>query len=423
MDPAVAGRGFQPETQEAMMLAEGLAEAPRGVMSARRVSAIGGMLTAIGPVSMSIYTPAMPEIVTAFGTTEAAVKMTLTLYFGGFACAQLLAGPLSDALGRRPVTFAFMSVYFVASLVALAAPSVEVLMIARLFQGVGAAAGVIIARAVVRDLFQGEESSRILNVIGIILSVGPAVAPTLGGLLLTGFGWRSIFVTMAGIGLLVIGVTAPGRRHWPNLRAVTRVYGEILREPRFLTATIVIAGAVGALYAQATFLPFILMGRVGLTPAQFGLGMLFQTGAYFGASLLARWLMARIGADRLVGPGVICCALGGLGMTLLHVWEPSFARVMVPVAIYAAGIGFVMPAMMTASMAPFPKAGGAAASMTGFIQMGSGLVVGSLGALMGDPVLAMATLIPMMGGACCLGYLAYRRLVRAGGPALGPLGR
>ncbi|PZQ50507.1 MAG: Bcr/CflA family drug resistance efflux transporter [Rhodovulum sulfidophilum] len=399
-------------------------------MTARRVSAIGGVLTAIGPVSMSIYTPAMPDIVTAFGTTEAAVKMTLTLYFGGFACAQLIAGPLSDALGRRPVTFAFMAIYCLASLVALFAPSVEVLMLARLLQGAGAAAGVIIARAVVRDLFQGDESSRVLNVIGIILSVGPAIAPTLGGLLLTGFGWRAIFATMVGIGVLVIGVTAvflretaPGPRRRPNLGAVTKVYVEILREPRFLSATAVIAGAVGALYAQATFLPFVLMHGVGLSPAEFGLGMLFQTGAYFAASLAARPLMGRFGAERLVAPGVGLCVLGGLGLTLLLAWEPSFLRVMVPVAIYAAGIGLVMPAMMTASMAPFPKAGGAAASMTGFIQMGSGLVVGSLGALMGDPVLAMATLIPLMGLGCCLGYLAYRRLVRSAGPALGPVPR
>ncbi|TPE53958.1 multidrug effflux MFS transporter [Amaricoccus solimangrovi] len=394
-------------------------------MSPRRVSAIGALLTAIGPVSMSIYTPAMPEIVRAFDTTEAAVKMTLTLYFGGFACAQLIAGPLSDALGRRPVTFLFMAIYFAASLVALWAPGVGVLMAARLAQGIGAAGGVIIARAVVRDLFSGEESSKILNVIGIILSAGPAIAPTLGGLLLTGFGWRSIFATMAGIGLMVIGVTAVfmretvrGPRRGPRLGAIARTYLEILREPRFLTATTVIAGALGALYAQATFLPFILMHRVGLTPAEFGLGMLMQSGSYFAASLVARPLMARVGAERLVGPGVLCCAAGGLGLTLLLFWEPSFARVMGPVAISAFGIGFVMPAMMTAAMAPFPKAGGAAASMMGFIQMGSGLVAGSLGAMMGDPVLAMGTVIPAMGLICCLAYLAHRRRLRAEGPPL-----
>ncbi len=394
------------------------------VMTARRVSAIGAMLTAIGPVSMSIYTPAMPEIVHALGTSEAAVKMTLTLYFGGFACAQLIAGPLSDAIGRRAITFLFMGIYFAASLVALFAPSVEVLMAARLAQGIGSAAGVIIARAVVRDLFSGEESSRILNVIGIILSVGPAIAPTLGGVLLTALGWRAIFATMAVFGFLVIGVcalwlreTAPEPRPSLRLGSMARAYAAILAEPRFLAATTVFAGAVGALYAQATFLPFILMHRVGLSPAEFGFGMLFQTGSYFVACIVARPLMERFGAERLVAPGVALCALGGALLTLLLVREPSFLGVMGPVALYACGIGFVMPAMMTRAMAPFPKTAGAAASMMGFIQMGSGLVVGSIGALMGDPTRAMGTLIPMMALICCLGYFAYRRQVRRdGGP-------
>ena len=132
------------------------------VMTERRVALIGGLMVAIGPISMALYTPAMTEIMRAFGTTEAAVKMTLTLYFGGFACAQLIAGPLSDALGRRPVTFAFMGVYCLASLAALAAPSVEALMVARFLQGIGASAGVAISRAIVRDLFTGERSSRIM---------------------------------------------------------------------------------------------------------------------------------------------------------------------------------------------------------------------------------------------------------------------
>ena len=123
-------------------------------MSERRVGLIGALLTAIGPISMALYTPAMTEIVHALGTTEALVKMTLTLYFGGFACAQLVAGPLSDALGRRPVAFLFMGIYCAGSLFALGA-SVHALMLARFVQGIGASAGVAISRAVVRDLFQG----------------------------------------------------------------------------------------------------------------------------------------------------------------------------------------------------------------------------------------------------------------------------
>ena len=116
--------------------------------------------------------------------------------------------------------------------------------------------------------------------------------------------------------------------------------------------------------------------------------------------------MRRTSAYRLVGPGLGFVALGSLGGTLLLVWEPSFLRVMVPVAIYAFGLAFIMPALSTAALAPFPRIAGAASSMMGFLQMGAGLVVGSLGALIGDPVLAMGALIPLMGATACLLYAA-----------------
>jgi MFS transporter, DHA1 family, multidrug resistance protein len=394
-------------------------EPPRAVMSERRVGLIGALMVAIGPISMALYTPAMTEIVRAFDTTESMVKLTLTLYFGGFAWAQLVAGPLSDALGRRPVTFAFMGIYCIGSLAALAAPSVGVLMAARFVQGIGASAGVAISRAIVRDLFTGERSSRIMNLIGIILAVGPALAPTLGGLTLMLAGWRAIFVLMALFGVAVVVVTGiwlretvvPDRARL-RLGALAASYAEVLRSRPFLAASGVLAGAIGALYAQATFLPFILMERVGLGPAQFGLGMLMQSGSFFAGSLATRALMGRTSAYRLVAPGLVFIAAGSLGTAMLLVWEPSFLRVMVPVAVYAFGIAFVMPAMSTAALVPFPHIAGAAASMMGFLQMGAGLAIGTLGAALGDPVLAMGLLIPSMGAAACLAYLAYRAVPR-----------
>ncbi|UOA28515.1 multidrug effflux MFS transporter [Pseudosulfitobacter sp. DSM 107133] len=387
------------------------------IMSERKVSIIGALLVAIGPVSMALYTPAMTELVHHFNTSEAIVKLTLTLYFGGFACAQLVAGPLSDALGRRPVTIAFMSLYCAASVLAMLSQSVELLIVARFFQGVGASVGVAISRALVRDLFTGEKSSRIMNLIGIILALGPALSPTIGGLLLVVSGWRSIFVLMTVLGLFVIGVTifsmketvadAPKRL---NFRALAGSYRTLLTNRRFLTTSFVIGGALGAVYAQATFLPFILMRDVGLSPSQFGLSMLAQSGAFLAGSMLVRRLMTRYGAEKLVLPGLIFIAAGSIGTATLLIWPPSFLHVMVPVAFYSFGISFVMPAMSTAALAPFGKMAGAAASLLGFIQMGSGLLVGSIGALLGDALFAMGLLIPMMGAFACLCYGLYRRL-------------
>ncbi|QFT60778.1 Inner membrane transport protein YdhC (plasmid) [Sulfitobacter sp. THAF37] len=386
------------------------------LMTESRVSFIGAMLVAIGPVSMALYTPAMTDLVAAFGSTESVIKLTLTLYFGGFACAQLIAGPLSDALGRRPVTIGFLLLYCAASVLAMLAPTVEVLIFARFAQGIGASVGVAVSRALVRDLFTDEKSSRIMNLIGIILALGPALSPTIGGLMLLAFGWRSLFVVMTVIGFAAIITvyifmkeTVQRDLSRLNLGELGRSYRMLLGNRQFLTAAAVIGGALGAIYAQATFLPFILIDTVGLTPQQFGLAMLAQSGSFFTASLLMRWLMNRHSAKKLVPVGLVLIALGAAGTSTLLIWPPSFLHVMIPVAVYAFGIAFVMPDMSTAALAPFQREAGAAAALLGFIQMGSGLLVGTLGAFLGDAVMAMGLLIPAMGVCACLAYYLHRR--------------
>ena len=388
------------------------------VMSERRVSIIGAMLVAIGPVSMALFTPAMPEIVHAFGTTEAAVKMTLSLYFAGFAIAQLFCGPLSDGLGRKPVVHGFMGIYLLASVMALLAPDIDTLIVARFLQGVGAAVGWSVARAVVRDLFTSERSARIMNLMGLILGIGPAMSPTLGGLIMEVAGWHAIFVAMlvaaASIMLCVqFFMKETVRRNVSLIRpsALIRSYASVLANRYFVLASIVLGGSVGAIYTQATVLPFILMDRVGLSPSQFGVGMLMQSGFYFMGSLAVRRLLGRFGAVRLILPGMIMVAIGSLALAVgLRVFPPTFLGVMGPVAVHAFGIAFVMPAITTAVLAPFPHIAGAASSMSGFFQMGFGLLGGIACALVGDPVLAMATVVPAMGIIALLSWLTWRRL-------------
>lgn len=387
-------------------------------MSERRVSLLGALLVAIGPVTMALFTPAMPEIVHAFGTTEAAVKLTLSLYFAGFALAQLVCGPLSDGFGRKPVTFAFLGIYLVASLAALVAPTIEVLIAARFLQGVGAAVGVAISRAIVRDLFTSERSARIMNLIGLILGVGPAFAPTIGGLTMEIAGWHAIFVVMFAAAVVIIlvvhfAMVETVERDLSRIRprALVRSYGSLLGSRYFVLAALIMAGSIGALYTQATVLPFILMERVGLTPTQFGVGMLMQSGMFFLGAAMVRVLLGRFSAIRLVPPGLVFIAIGSLALAIgLRVAEPTFLSVMGPVAFFAFGIAFVMPALLTASLAPYPHIAGAASSMSGFFQMGGGLVGGTIAATIGDPVVAMATVIPAMGLVAILCWLAWRNL-------------
>ena len=396
-DASPAGAGFRP------------------VMSERRVSLLGALFVVVGPVSMALYTPAMTEIVQAFGTTESAVKMTLALYFAGFAFAQLAGGPLSDALGRRPVLMIFMGIYVAASLLALSAPGIETLLAARFLQGVGASAGVAIARALVRDLFDHEQSSRIMNLIGIMLALGPAIAPTIGGFTMQVAGWHAIFLLMALLGVIVFCAAVFSMRETvvPDMsrlrpRALATAYLHLVTNAHFMTTALVLAFTTGALYAQATFLPFILMERVGLTPAGFGLSMILQSGSFFAGALVVRALLERISAERLVVPGLVLVGLGGLGQLAMHVVEPGLWQVMAPVSLYAVGIAFVMPAVTTICLQPFHHMAGAASAMMGFLQMGMGLAMGSIGALMGDPVIAMATLIPLMGLSACALYAVFR---------------
>jgi DHA1 family bicyclomycin/chloramphenicol resistance-like MFS transporter len=178
-----------------------------------------------------------------------------------------------------------------------------------------------------------------------------------------------------------------------------------------LLSSLVLSGSVGALYTQATVLPFILMERVGLTPSQFGAGMLMQSGMYFAGTLAMRQLLGRFGAFRLVPVGLAFIGLGSIALAVtLRAYEPSFLGVMGPVALFSFGIAFVIPATATATLAPFPHIAGAASSMSGFFQMGGGLLGGLICAAMGDPVLAMATVIPAMGLLAILSWALWTRL-------------
>ncbi len=388
---------------------------PSSPMTAQRVSLIGGLMVAVGPIAMALYTPAMPDVVAAYDSTKSIVKLTLTLYFAGFALAQLVAGPLSDAIGRRPVALIFAAIFCTASLGALLAPTIETLATARFAQGIGASAGVAISRAIVRDCFQGEDSSRIMNIISIILSLGPAVSPTVGGLLVLHVGWKSVFLVMTALGLAVLMVALVAMRETLPAAQPMRMatlgssYLRLLSNRHFRAASLTVAGSVGAIYAQATLLPFILMGQVGLGPSGFGLAMLMQSGMFLLGALVARSAMKRISAYRLVWPGLAAIALGSIFIFLL-LWEhdPNTLRVMIPVGFYAFGIAFVVPAMSTAALAPFPRIAGAAAALMGFLQMGAGLTVGTIGAFFADTLVAFAVLIPSMGAVACVSYLVYR---------------
>jgi DHA1 family purine ribonucleoside efflux pump-like MFS transporter/DHA1 family bicyclomycin/chloramphenicol resistance-like MFS transporter len=390
------------------------------IMSRKRTALLGALLTALAPISMSIYTPAMPELTRVFATSESAIKLSLSLYFAGFALAQLLAGPASDAFGRRKASLVFLSILLGGGVLALLAPTIEVLLFARLVQGIGASVGMTVARAVVRDQFTGPEASSIMNLIGIMLAIGPAMGPTIGGLSLAAFGWQSVFFLMAGLGAIAIlsvvlflrETTVPDKTRI-RPRHLLSAYGTLLKQPRFLLAALVLGGSIGALYAQATMLTFILINEVGMSPTAFGVGMLMQTGAYFFGSIALRYIAPRLGDRRSVVLGLCFSGTGGL-LIMLSVFlvPPSFLSIMGPVAVATVGIALLTPSMVTAALAPFPHIAGSASAMMGFIQMGSGFAGGAMASLIGSPLTSFGIIIPVMEFVAVASYIGFRAVSR-----------
>ncbi|WP_299818579.1 multidrug effflux MFS transporter [uncultured Roseibium sp.] len=375
------------------------------IMSARRTALLGAGLVAIGPISMALYTPAMPALVEAFGTSDSAVKLTLTAYFAGFALAQLVCGPVTDAFGRKPVTLAFLTLYLISSVLATLAPTVEFMVAARALQGVGAAIGIAVSRAIVRDQFSGQASSRIMNTIAMMLALGPAISPTIGGFVLELFGWQEVFWCMVIYGaMLMIAVVLfqvetnpnPGKHHLKPRRLFSN-YMTLLKDPRFLGPSLLIGFGLGTLYALATVLPFVLIYEVGLKPSEFGLSMIIQSGAFISGTILTGRLLRVVEARKLVPYGLAIWVVASVLMCWLNLTQqPTVTTVMGPVALFAFGLALVLPASFTESMAPFPNIAGAASSLVGFLQFGGGIVASLIVAALHDPVLGLAVILPAM---------------------------
>jgi len=388
------------------------------LMSERRVTVLGVMIAGLGPISLALYTPALPEIVQAFGTTEAPVKMTVTLFFAGFVSAQLVCGPLSDAIGRRPTTLAFLWLFVLASIGALLAPGIGWLIAARFVQGVGAAAGMAVSRAIVRDLFTGEASTRIMNATGLIMAVGPGLAPTIGGMALTLAGWQSTLVLMLLLGIATLALVHAKQTEtaWRGTRkaqppSAFAAYAAILRTPWFLTAGVVLGGSIGGFYTLTTVLPFIVMGRFGLSGTEFGLSMLLVTVSFMAGALTLRQLSRSRSAYSLVPIGLACNLICSAGLIVnLFLPEPSVVSVMAPIALFTFGNAFVLPAMTTAALAPFPHIAGAAASLTNFLQMGMGLLGSAAAGLSDDSLTALVTLVPLMSVIAVAAWMVWRTL-------------
>lgn len=360
-----------------------------------------GALAALGPLSIDLYLPSFPDIARSFHTDVAAVQLTLAVYLFGLAAGQFLYGPLSDRFGRRNPLLGGLALYAVGSFVAAAAPSLALLAAARLLPALGGCAGMVISRAVVRDLFDERESARLYSSLFLVMGVAPILAPLLGGQLLAVAGWRSIFVILGLFGTAVLVLLArrlpeslhPDARSQAGPAAIARGSWSILRTRRFLCLGLAGGAMQGAMFAYISGSPFVFIELLGVPAARFGLYFGLNALGLIACSQLNRWLAPRFGVLPVLRGAVTFGAVAFavlVGVVLRG--DPRLATVMPPIFLGMSSLGLVLPNLAAAVMAPFGAQAGLASALLGTLQM----VAAALAAAVVSG-LANGTALPMAG--------------------------
>ena len=375
-------------------------------------------MVAIGSLSIDMALPSLPATAQALGARPATVQLTVTLFLAGFALAQLLHGPLSDRLGRRRVVLGGLVVYVVGGLACWVAPSARLLVAARVLQAVGAGAGPVVGRAVIRDLYEPGRAARVLGYMGTAQALTPILAPIVGGVVHVAFGWRAVYLALALCGVAFLGLAAllvpeTNRLRDPDaLRPghLATNAADLLGDRTFLGYVLVAALMFGGQFAFISGSSFVLIGVLGVAPDVYGLCFgLVAFGLMTGSFLTAR-LTARAGIDRLIFAGTCVGAVGGGLMAALAwggIW--TVAAVIGPMYVFAVGVGIVLPAAVAGAIGPFPRTAGLASAVLGFLQLTAASAYGILvGRFYNGTPIPMAMAIAGAG----LGALAAHHLVR-----------
>jgi DHA1 family bicyclomycin/chloramphenicol resistance-like MFS transporter len=365
------------------------------------------LLAALGPLSTDMYLPSLPAIARELNATTAETQLTLSAFLFGFAVGQFVYGPISDKVGRRPVLLAGLAIFLAASAACTFAPTIGTLIAGRFLQATGAAGPIVLARAMVRDLYEGPRAGRELSRMGAIMGVVPALAPILGGVLQGLFGWRANFAAtvLCGIGLgaaafLAVPETLPSRTPGPlSFGAMLKSFVTLLRHPTFRVYVGLAGLSYGGLFAFISGSSFVLQGIYGLSEIAFALSFAFCVLGYIAGTLLAQRLVGLRGLDGTIALGVACLALGGVAMlALVLAGLTSPFAILLPMTLYAAGVGLALPPSQASAMTPFPERAGAASSLLGIFQMGFAALVGiAVGHALGAEAWPLAAAIAASG--------------------------
>jgi DHA1 family bicyclomycin/chloramphenicol resistance-like MFS transporter len=384
------------------------------------LTALLAALTAVGPLTTDMYLPSLPDIARQLGASSAQVQLTISAYLIGFAGGQIIYGPVSDRHGRKPVLIAAIALYCVASLACAMSTSIEMLIVARAFQALGGSGGIVLTRAIVRDIYSGAHAGRELSVIGSVMALAPVLAPIVGGLIQTAFGWRVTFLALVGAGCAGAAVvwallpeTLNRRAAEPvSLLSMLRSYRIVGRNPAYLAYLAITSASYAGLFAWISGSAFVLQDLYGLAPLDFGVAFALGSVGYMTGSAIAARMVIRLGLDGVLGLGGCACAAGGVAMVAAVAFGFMSARSLVlPMAVDLAGLGMVLPQGIAGAMTPFPERAGAASSLFGFIQQTAAAVCGAaVGWFLGQSAWPLALGVAVMGFATLGLWLATRGL-------------
>jgi MFS transporter, DHA1 family, multidrug resistance protein len=309
------------------------------------------------------------------------------------------AGPISDARGRRVPLLIGLVAYMATSLLCALSPTIWVLLALRLVQGAAGAAGLVIARAIVRDLHTGTAAARFFAMLVLVSGLAPILAPLVGGQLLHVTDWRGVFVFLAGIGAALLfaawwmlpDTLAPRLRHTGGLVATLSVFGALVRDRAFMGYTLAMGLSFGAMAAYISGSPFVLEDIHGVSPQLFSVLFALNAAGIVAASQVSRSLVGRLGPARLLGIGVSTCAVGGLGVLAAVVFDLGLAGLLPSFFVMVAAIGMVMPNSAALALADHPRTAGSASALLGLAQFAIGAAAAPLAGVGGsDTALPLA---------------------------------
>ena len=343
--------------------------------------AILGLLTAIGPFSIDMYLPAFPDIAKSLHTSVAQVMLSLSSFFAGISVGQMVYGPLLERYGRKKPLYAGLVVYLLSSIACSLAMNVDALIIFRLLQALGGCAGLVTARAIVRDLFEVRENARIFSTLMLVVAVSPIIAPTAGGYLSAVLGWRWVFAGLILIdGIILAGVyffLPESKKPDPSFSlkagAIFRNFAAILREPQFYAFALTGAISYAGLYAYVSGSPFVFMELFGMNQKQYGTIFALIASGIIGSSQLNNLALKKYSSEVIIRIALRCQILIGILLVLLAInGSGELYLTVLLIFLFMCSQGFVFPNASALSLAPFGHNAGSASALMGSIQMGMG---------------------------------------------------